>query len=116
MFKEESILRRAQQLFGIRSGASRKEIRESYRRLSLRYHPDRNPGDPSSTRKMQLIQEAYELLLEGQAQHSDLQKSLLEDDHLFTSILPEGVKPEPLGESYEVWRLRMFYQDWMFSR
>lgn len=38
------------------------EIKKSYRRLSLKYHPDRNPGQPEMVAKFQEIGEAYEVL------------------------------------------------------
>ena len=42
--------------------ASIEEIKKSYRRLSLKYHPDRNPGQPDMVAKFQQIGEAYEVL------------------------------------------------------
>ena len=38
------------------------EIKKSYRRLSMLYHPDRNNNNPDSTAKFQKISEAYETL------------------------------------------------------
>ena len=42
--------------------ASIEEIKKSYRRLSLLYHPDRNKNSPEATIKFQKISEAYEVL------------------------------------------------------
>jgi DnaJ family protein A protein 2 len=42
--------------------ATSDDIKKSYRRLSLKLHPDRNPGDPDATRNFQKITEAYETL------------------------------------------------------
>ncbi len=42
--------------------ASIDEIRKSYRRLSMLYHPDKNKNNPESTAKFQKISEAYETL------------------------------------------------------
>ncbi|MBU2740398.1 molecular chaperone DnaJ [Acidithiobacillus thiooxidans] len=38
------------------------EIKKSYRRLAMRYHPDRNPDDPSAEDRFKEINEAYEVL------------------------------------------------------
>lgn len=42
--------------------ASPEEIKKSYRKLALKYHPDKNPGDPEAERRFQEIAEAYETL------------------------------------------------------
>lgn len=46
----------------IDESATSKDIKRSYRKLSLKYHPDRNSGDKDSTEKFQLIAKAYESL------------------------------------------------------
>ena len=48
-------------------------IRAAYRSLSQKYHPDRNPNDPESTRIMTLINTSYEVLSDPQkrAEHDD---------------------------------------------
>lgn len=47
---------------GIDSGATAREIKEAYRRLAFRYHPDKNPGDPAAGGHMKGINEAYAVL------------------------------------------------------
>jgi molecular chaperone DnaJ len=49
------------QILGIQKGASQKEIKNAYRRLSLKYHPDRNK-DGLGAEKFKQITEAYQLL------------------------------------------------------
>jgi len=46
----------------ISENATQEEIKSSYRKLSMKYHPDKNRGDPESTSKFQKISEAYETL------------------------------------------------------
>lgn len=48
-------------LLGISPSASKQEIKNAYRNLSLRWHPDRNPG-VNVTEMMQDINEAYKIL------------------------------------------------------
>jgi DnaJ-class molecular chaperone len=49
------------QILGVPKGASQKEIKNAYRQLSLKYHPDRNKGDMDGE-KFKQITEAYQLL------------------------------------------------------
>ena len=47
-------------ILGVSPNASDEEIKQAYRRLAKQYHPDRNPGDEESAKKMQQINAAYE--------------------------------------------------------
>lgn len=49
------------EILGIEKGASQKEIKIAYRKLSLKYHPDRNKDDKDSEKFRQVI-EAYQFL------------------------------------------------------
>lgn len=49
-------------LLGVSRDASLDEIKSSYRRLALRYHPDRNPGNPEAEAMFKRVTEAYEVL------------------------------------------------------
>ncbi len=42
--------------------ASGNEIKKSYRRLAMQYHPDKNPDDPKAEEKFKEVGEAYEIL------------------------------------------------------
>ena len=54
------------ELLGIARGASADEIRSAFRKLALKYHPDRNPGDKDAEKKFKQISEAYDVLSDDQ--------------------------------------------------
>eukprot|EP00792_Barthelona_sp_PAP020_P006434 TRINITY_DN2989_c0_g1_i1.p1 TRINITY_DN2989_c0_g1~~TRINITY_DN2989_c0_g1_i1.p1 ORF type:complete len:389 (+),score=101.93 TRINITY_DN2989_c0_g1_i1:30-1169(+) len=49
-------------ILGVTRSASKKQIRRAYRELSLKYHPDKNPGDKAAEEKFMDIAAAYEVL------------------------------------------------------
>ncbi|HEU4368633.1 MAG TPA: DnaJ domain-containing protein [Methylomirabilota bacterium] len=50
---------------GVAPDASEDEIRRTYRRLALEWHPDRNPGDPRAEERFKEISEAYAVLMDA---------------------------------------------------
>ncbi|OKH19411.1 DnaJ C-terminal domain-containing protein [[Limnothrix rosea] IAM M-220] len=49
-------------ILGVGKSASADEIKKKFRKLALKYHPDRNPGDTVAEEKFKEISEAYEVL------------------------------------------------------
>jgi len=49
-------------VLGVERSASAKELSEAYRKLALKYHPDRNPGDDEAVAKFKEAAEAFEVL------------------------------------------------------
>ena len=51
-------------VLGLKPGATDEAIRRTYRRLALRWHPDRNPGDARAEERFKEISEAYAVLMD----------------------------------------------------
>lgn len=50
------------QILGVARSASPAEIKKAYRALSLKWHPDKNPDDPTAVDKFTDVSAAYEAL------------------------------------------------------
>ncbi|QXM06203.1 molecular chaperone DnaJ [Crassaminicella indica] len=50
------------EVLGVDRGADEQTIKRAYRKLAMKYHPDRNPGDKEAEEKFKEVNEAYEIL------------------------------------------------------
>lgn len=53
------------EVLGISKGASQDEIKKAYRKMAIKYHPDKNPDDKTAEEKFKEAAEAYEILSDG---------------------------------------------------
>src|SRR5260370_651391 len=54
------------EVLGVDRNANEEEIKKAYRKLAVKYHPDKNPGDKSAEEKFKELGEAYEALNDPQ--------------------------------------------------
>lgn len=80
-------------VLGLKRSASDREIREAYRRLAKKYHPDSNPNNPEFASRMQAINEAKEVLFDPQKREEHkIRLSLTEN---FSSSHIESLRNDP---------------------
>lgn len=71
------------QTLGIEKNSSDADIKKAYRKLAMKYHPDRNPDDSAAEKKFKSIQKAYAVL-------SDKQKRAAYDQFGHAGVNPQG--------------------------
>lgn len=62
------------QVLGVAKNATEADLKKAYRRLAMKFHPDRNPDDKDAEEKFKEAKEAYEVL-------TDAQKRAIYDQH-----------------------------------
>ena len=54
------------EVLGVDRSASEDDLKKAYRRLAMKYHPDRNPDDADAEEKFKEASEAYEILADAE--------------------------------------------------
>ncbi len=54
------------QILGVAKTATQEEIKAAYRKLAMKYHPDRNPGNKEAEEKFKEAAEAYQVLSDAE--------------------------------------------------
>ena len=63
------------EVLGVDKNASAEDIKKAYRKLAVKYHPDKNPGNKEAEEKFKEAAEAYSCLLYTSPSPRDRQKS-----------------------------------------
>jgi molecular chaperone DnaJ len=79
-------------VLGISHDATKEEIKKAYRKKAKEYHPDLHPNDPEAARKMNEVNEAYDMLNNPEKYKRQEQKS---------SSSYQGYQGNPYGNTYQ---------------
>ncbi|CEQ41240.1 SPOSA6832_02939 [Sporobolomyces salmonicolor] len=97
------------QLFGVMADADDLQLKKAYRKLAIKFHPDKNPGNPEAAAKFQEISEAYTILTDNNAR-------AVYDKHGKKSAMGEAggeeVMPNP-GELFSQMFGGKAFEDWI---
>src|SRR5687768_3219867 len=74
------------EVLGVERTVSVAELKKSYRKLALQYHPDRNKDDPSAEAKFKEVSEAYSVL-------ADDEKRAIYDRYGHAGLAGRGQQP-----------------------
>jgi len=74
------------EVLGVSRSATPEELKKAYRKLALKYHPDRNPDDPNAEQRFKEASEAYEVL-------SNPEKRSLYDRYGHEGLRAQGAGP-----------------------
>ena len=81
---------KAHDVLGVSASATDDEIKKAYRKLAMKYHPDRNQGDKDSEEKFKEVQSAYDVLT-GKSQPEMDQPRGWSNARSMTTVFQTGV-------------------------
>ena len=89
------------------------EIKQRFRVLALRHHPDRNPGNPSANRRMREINEAFQILTGVDPAMIDIEVEESEVTYFHREVPDQVIEAGPIR--LEIWGPSGPAQDWVYG-
>lgn len=97
-------------ILGVSENATADEIKKAYRKIAMKYHPDKNPGNKEAESKFKAAAEAYDVLSDGQkkAKYDQFGEEGLKNNgqgsygnNFYTEDLNDLFKNSPFGSFFE---------------
>jgi len=96
------------EILGIKTSASQAEVKQSFRNLALKYHPDKNKNSEEAKLMFLQIVEAYEVLSDEQARKDYDSNTLYGTSH--RSSTREWIPPADFGKIYSYAEIKSKYR------
>jgi curved DNA-binding protein CbpA len=115
-------------ILGVATSAAEEEIKRAYRRLALRHHPDRNPGDRRAEERFKQISEAYAVLMDparrreydglrrGRAEGARPREPRWRDEDIFRDLFTDARAASIFDDLAREWSRRGFRSNEAFLR
>lgn len=103
-------------LLGVLEDASEEDIKKAYRRLAMKYHPDKNPDDKEAEEKFKQVSEAYEVLSDSNTRRQYNSGSFGQDRFNYRYRSPFDIFTSEFATSFGLGNNSMFFDSQTFRR
>ncbi len=100
MMSSNITLAKSYELFGLKPSASIDEVKQQYRQIAKKIHPDLNPADPTALDRFNTLNQAYQLLIASATTAANQQHDCpvnADHDYTVTSVRTNDPIAQPLS-------------------